>query len=179
MHVSGKKMAFAGLGLALTVLAIVFSGILEFNTLFLLGAASCVIGIVIEEGNLKLGFAFYIAAILLGFILAPNKLYCVTFAAMGFYVLGIEFVYERLGNYSGKRNRRVFFWITKFLIFNLMFLPMLFAFPKLLFAKTIHGWMLGAAVIAGQVVLLIYDRAYEFFMGHIWKDFRKKIRFDI
>lgn len=178
MHVSGKKMAFAGLGLALTVLAIVLSGILEFNTLFLLGAASCFIGIVIEESNLKMGFAFYIAAILLGLILAPNKLYCITFAAMGFYVLGIESAYIRLGNYTGKWNRKVCFWIVKVVIFNLMFLPMLFAFPRLLFERNIQGWWLFAAVAAGQIVLVIYDRAYEYFMGHLWKTFRKRVRFD-
>lgn len=178
MHVSGKKMAFAGLGLSLTVLAIVLSGILEFNTLFLLGAASCFIGIVIGESNLKMGFAFYIAAILLGLILAPNKLYCITFAAMGFYVLGIESAHARLGRYTGKWNRKICFWVLKFAVFNLMYLPMLFAFPKLLFEKTLHGWMLLAAVMIGQIILVLYDRAYEYFMGHIWKDFRKRIRFD-
>ena len=40
MHVSGKKMAFSGLMLALTVVLMVLSGVFQFNTLFLLGAAS-------------------------------------------------------------------------------------------------------------------------------------------
>ena len=55
MHVSGKKMAFSGLLLALTIVLMVLSGVFQFNTLFLLGAASFFVGIMIREFGLKLG----------------------------------------------------------------------------------------------------------------------------
>ena len=43
-------------------------------------------------------FGFYLGAILLGVILAPNKLYCITFGAMGLYVVAIEFCWRHLGD---------------------------------------------------------------------------------
>ena len=36
MHVSGKKMAVSGLLMALSVVMIILSGVLDFNTLFFL-----------------------------------------------------------------------------------------------------------------------------------------------
>ena len=65
-------MAVSGLLLALTEILIILSGILEFNTLFLLGAASFSIGIIIREYGLKIGAAFYAAAVLLGFMAQIN-----------------------------------------------------------------------------------------------------------
>lgn len=80
MHVNARQMAFTGVSLALTVLLMILSGILKFNTLFLLGAASFFVGIVIREFGMGLGAAFYAASILLSFMVAPNKLHCITFA---------------------------------------------------------------------------------------------------
>lgn len=179
MHVSGKKMAFCGLSLALTTILVVLSGILDFNTLFLLGAASFFIGVIIRECGMKMGAAFYVAAVLMGVILAPNKLYCVTFAAMGLYVVGVELVWRLLGKTKTNTNRTLLFWVFKFLLFNIMFLPMLFLFPKLLFAGKIHGGILLGGVLLGQVVLVIYDKAYEYFLVYVWGNFRKRIKLEL
>lgn len=175
MHVKEKKMAFSGLALALCVLAIVLSGVIEFNTLFLLGLASFLVGIIIRECGLSLGFGFYLGAILLGVILAPNKLYCITFGAMGLYVVAVEFFWRYLGKIKTKRNRHVLFWVIKYAVFNVIYLPMLLLFPKLLFAGEVSTLLLAAAAAGGQVVLFIYDRAYEYFQGHVWTKFRKRI----
>ena len=51
------------------------------------------VGIVIREFGLRTGAAFYLAAVLLGLLVTPNKFYVITFAAMGFYILGIEAVW--------------------------------------------------------------------------------------
>ena len=40
MLLNAKKLAFLGLLLAITVLLIILSGVLEFNTIFLLAGAS-------------------------------------------------------------------------------------------------------------------------------------------
>ena len=85
MHVKAKTMAFGGLLLALSVVFMALGSIIETSTLFLLAAASFFVGIVVREFGLRAGAAFYIAAVLLGFITAPNKFYVITFAAMGFY----------------------------------------------------------------------------------------------
>ena len=75
MHVKGKMMAFCGLFLALSVVCMSLGSVIKTNTLFLLAAASFFVGIVIREFGMKAGAAFYVADVLLGFLIAPNKFY--------------------------------------------------------------------------------------------------------
>lgn len=58
MHVNTKKLAVSGLLMALAVVLIILSGVLDFNTLFFLAAAAFFVGIIIREFNLRYGFAF-------------------------------------------------------------------------------------------------------------------------
>lgn len=175
MHVTTKKMAFAGLTLALAVLAIILSGILEINTLFLLAAAAFLVGIIIRECGIRFGAAFYLAAILLGLMLAPNKLYCITFAALGFYILAVEFLYPFLWKISDEKKRRILLWVIKYIVFNAMYLPILIFLPTLLFPSGIQGKFFILLIAAGQIVIWIYDKAYEYFQAHVWGKFRKRL----
>ena len=120
MHIKAKTMAFGGLLLALTVVCMALGSVIETSTLFLLAAASFFVGIVIREFGLKAGAAFYIAAVLLGFITAPNKFYVLTFAAMGLYIWGIEAAFRYLEKHPAIRNRQAVFWISKYVIFNII-----------------------------------------------------------
>ena len=106
MHVKAKTLAFGGLLLALTVIFMSLGSIIETSTLFLLTAASFFVGIVVREFGLKAGAAFYLAAVLLGFIIAPNKFYVLTFTAMGLYIWGIEAVWRWLEKRPQFRERR-------------------------------------------------------------------------
>ena len=59
MHLNTKKIAFAGVMLALTEVGIALGSVIETNTLFLLAAASFFVGIVIEKrGRLFTGWNF-------------------------------------------------------------------------------------------------------------------------
>lgn len=174
MHLKAKKMAFGGLLLALTIVCMVLGSVIESNTLFLLAAASFFVGIIIRETGMRTGGAFYMAAVLLGFMIAPNKLYVISFAAMGFYILVTELTYIQLGKTSGKLNRKVLFWIIKYVIFNLMYIPVLLSFQQLLFGRNLPpAWFIGA-IAAGQVGLWIYDRAYEYVQSHLWNKLRRR-----
>lgn len=177
MHVNGKKMAYAGLTLAITVVLIILSGVFEFNTLFLLGAASFGVGAVIREFGLRFGAAFYIASLILGFLLAPNKLYCVTYGAMALYILGIEFAHDRIGRFRGMSvgKRKGLFWALKYIVFNCLYVPVLVFFPKLLFAGKMSRAFLIGVFFAGQAVLFVYDRAYEYFQSVIWSRFHRQL----
>lgn len=159
--------------MALAVLCIVLSGILEFNTLFLLAAASFFVGVMIREGGLAAGLAFYVGAVALGLLLAPQKLYCVTFAAMGGYILGTEGLFCLAGRW--RRGRQMFWWIGKFIVFNLLYLPALFIFPRLIFVDGIQGIWRWIAVAAGQILFLIYDQAYGYFLTVLWEGFRGRL----
>ena len=172
MHLNAKKMAFAGIALALTVILIVLSGILEINTLFLLAAASFFVGVIIRELGAVFGVAFYIAAILLGVILAPNKLYCITFAALGLYILFAELSWMYL-NKSDKPHKIRTHWIIKYVLFNILYIPILLFFPKLLFAGEIHRAFIIAALVLGQAALFVYDKAYNYFQIYVWTKWRK------
>ena len=113
MHVKAKILAFGGLLLALTVIFMMLGGIIESNTLFLLAAASYFVGIMIRETNFRMGAAFYLASVILGFLVVPNKFYVASYAAMGFYILAIEGIWERMGCLSEKYQKRSLFWILK------------------------------------------------------------------
>lgn len=175
MYVSAKRMAYLGLLLSCTVLMVIFSGILEFNTLFLLVAASYFVGIAIRESGLRFGFGFLIASILLSFILAPNKLYCFTFAGMGIYLMISEFSWEKLGSVKKSRNRNMILWIIKYVIFNVMYIPIILFLPKLIYKGELSKGYLVVSLIGGQIALLIYDKTYSYFQKAIWGKLRGRL----
>lgn len=168
-------MAFGGMLLAVTVICMLLGSVIETNTLFLLAVASFFVGIMLREFGRKTGAAFYLAGVLLGLVTAPNKFYVISYAAMGLYILLIEEAWRRLGRLSGKADWRRIFWGLKFFIFNAMYLPVIFLFQKLLFARSLSGWMLVFVLLAGQIGLFVYDQAYEYVQRNVWSKVRGKI----
>ncbi len=175
MHVTAKKVAFCGLMLAFTIVCIALGSIIETNTLFLLAASSYFVGIVVRETGPGMGAAFYLAGVFLGFIVSPNKLYVLSYGAMGLYILLNELFYRWIGRMKGNVNRKAVFWGVKYIMFNLMYLPMLFGFQKLLFGSGLTEKMLLLFAAAGQVGFFLYDRAYEYVQGHVWNRLRGKM----
>ena len=173
MHIKAKMIAFLGLLLSCTVLLVIFSGIIETNTLFLLAAASFFVGVAIRESGLMLGFGFFIAATLLSFILAPNKLYCITFSAMALYILLIETIWEK--RMMKNMNWNKVFFIIKVIIFNLMYIPVLMLFKEIIFPGGISKKFLVIFIILGQIALVIYDIAYRYFQRNIWGKIRVRL----
>lgn len=172
MHVKAKTVALGGLLLALTIVFMALGSVIETSTLFLLAAASFFVGIVIREFGLAAGGAFYLAAVLLGFFLAPNKFYVLTFAAMGFYILGIEAAWRWLSKRNEMHKRNLVFWIAKFVIFNIVYIPIVILFRDMLFAQAVPDTLLVVVILGGQIGLLIYDRAYDYVQGHVWGKMR-------
>lgn len=175
MHVKAKKMAFGGMLLALTIVCMLLGSIIETSTLFLLAAASFFVGIVLREFGEKTGIAFYLAGVLLGLIVAPNKFYVMSYAAMGIYILIIELVWRRLGKLSENINRRRLFWIIKYIVFNVIYIPVVLFFQELLFAHQLSTGMLIGVLAVGQIGLFVYDRAYEYVQRELWNKLRGKI----
>lgn len=73
MHVTAKKLVMSGMFLAVSMICMMLGSVIQTNTLFLLAAASYFVGIVLRECGCKLGVAFYVAAIFLGWMLVPEK----------------------------------------------------------------------------------------------------------
>ena len=151
MHVKAKKTAIAGLLLAFTIVCIAMGSVIETNTLFLLAAASYFVGIIYRE--------FYI----------------LSYGAMGFYILVNEFAFRKIAEWKGKISRSTIFWIVKYIVFNVMYLPMLLGFQELLFGRKLPAALMIGAFVAGQIGLFIYDRAYEYVQGHIWNKMRGRL----
>lgn len=175
MHVKAKQMAFLGLLAAFVSLLVVFASVLESNTFFLLAAGAYCTGIAIREFGLRLGTGFSIACMLLGLILSPNKIYALTFAGLSFYIVFFEGAHLFFARARFEAHRRVLFFISKLLVFNLLYIPMLLLFPKVIFAGSISTTVLFSLLATGQIGWLIYDKAYPYFQIMVWGKLRGKI----
>lgn len=175
MHVNARKMAFGGLMLALCVLFMALGSVFESSTLFLLACASFFEGIVIREMGMKTGLAFYLAAVILGFLLAPNKFYVISFAGMALYILAVEGVWRLLARRPGRWQGRGVFWCFKYLIFNAMYIPAVLLFQEVFFSRRISALLLAGVLLAGQAALWIYDHAYEYVQARIWPGIRGRM----
>ena len=67
---------------------------------------------------MRTGGAFYVADVLLGLLIAPNKFYVFSFAAMGLYIVIIEAAWRFLGR-SSRTQRQTIFWAVKYMAFNM------------------------------------------------------------
>lgn len=167
-------MAFLGLLLAITLILIILSGVFEFNTLFLIGAASFCVGIALREYGMSLGIGFYIASIILGLLLAPNKLYMITYGAMGLYIVGREFAWTMIDR-AKKKNPIVIYWVLKYVIFNLIYIPIIIFMPKLIYQGTINTGLTIMLIIGGQALLFVLDKTYDYFQVNIWGKMRSRL----
>lgn len=175
MHVTAKKLVMSGMFLAVSMICMMLGSVIQTNTLFLLAAASYFVGIVLRECGGKLGVAFYMAAILLGWMLVPEKLYVGSYAAMGLYILLEDRLWDFLGKKETLSNRRTWFFFGKWLIFNLIYLSSLAGMHALIFDSE-TSWLFRIGVwAAGQVLFFLYDRAYGYVREQVWGKIRGRI----
>ena len=175
MHVGAKKMATAGLLVAFSVVMMILSSVIETSSLFFIAAASFCVGVAVREWGLRWGFAFLIASVALNFLIAPSKLYCFTLAGMGIYILASEWIWNRIADAKRLKHRVAVLWAGKYVIFNLLYVPMLFFAPQILFTGKMNG--LGAIILflCGQAALFIYDVAYRYFQAQVWGRLRGRL----
>ena len=172
MHVKAKKTAFLGLLAALAVLLIVFGSIFESSTLFFLCAAAFCVGIADREWGTKYGGIFLAASSLTAFFIAPVKMYCMTYTAMGLYLWLSEILWNKIAGLEMKK-KTVVLWIGRYLIFNGIYLPVILLFPSLFIAKEIGGGVQVLLICAGQAGLFIFEKAHEYFQLFIWNKLRR------
>lgn len=175
MHINAKIAALGGLMLAFTEVCIFLGSVIESNTLFLLAAAAFLVGIMIREAGLKAGGSFYLAGVLLGVMISPNKFYVISYAGMGLYIWLRECAWERLEKASIKANRMQKFWLMKLVAFNLIYLTGI-VLEWGIFVSGEMSWQLVAGIIVtGQIGFLIYDMAYEYVQRQIWSKLRNRL----
>lgn len=175
MHVKARMMALGGLFLALCVICMVLGSVIETSTLFFLAGASYFVGIVVREMGMKMGAAFYLAAVILGFLLAPNKFYVVSFAAMGLYILAVEGVWRLMVKGPERLQNRKVFWAAKYGVFNILYIPSVLLFREILFPAGAGDLLVAGVLLGGQVMLWIYDNAYEYVQARMWNRLRRHL----
>lgn len=175
MHVDAKKIAAAGVLAAFSTVLVILSAVIETNSLFLIAAAAFCVGIAVREWGVRFGTGFFAACIFLNFLLAPNKIYCITFAAMGIYILMSEFLWEKIADSKNLKKRIVFLWVGKYIVFNCIYIPAIVFFPSLIITKKLEGTIFWIVLAAGQIGLFVFDRAYVYFQGYIWGKIRQKL----
>lgn len=179
MYLKSKKIAFLGLLTAFTVVLIILSGVFEFSTFFFLALAAFCVGIATQEAGVKLGAGVFVASVILGLLVAPNKLYCFTYSALTIYILAIEFtvrvVDKKVGDLKQRRNVTM---ILKFIYFNLIYLPILFLLPKLIYQGEFTPIVYVIAIVGGQMIFYLFDRVYFSFMEYYNCELRKHLPMD-
>ena len=95
-----RKIAYAGMLLAVDTVLFLMVNIFQTNTIFLLGLASLPIAIVIMNWGPKTGIAFYIASLVISFIAMANKIHWIIYVlTFGIYGL-IKFIIICKYNFS-------------------------------------------------------------------------------
>ncbi len=175
MHVKAKKIAVLGLLAAFSVLLVSLGAIFEVSTLFFICGATFCVGIAVREWGIRYGAAFLVASFLAGLIVAPNKIYCITYGAMGLYLLLSEMLFHKIAA-SGQLNHGTRnLWIGRYLIFNVMYVPALIFVPQLFVTRKIEGALWAIVWAAGQVGLWIFEKAHDYFQLFVWNKLRKYV----
>ncbi|MGM9533681.1 MAG: hypothetical protein ACI3VR_00435 [Intestinibacter sp.] len=149
-----KKIAYSGILLAVDVLLFVMLNVLQTNTLFLLGLASLPIAVIIMNWGPKTGAVFYIASVILGFIVISNKahwiIYVFTFGVYG------------LIKYLVEQDRPVYVeYILKLIYANVALAIVYFIVRQFVYVP--KQWYL---ILLFEVVFLVYDYAYSLFIDY-------------
>lgn len=174
MHVKTKQLALLGILLAVSSLLLLLTAVVPFNTLFILALSSFLLGATIKESGIRMGFAYLVAAVIMAFILMADKLLCITYGAFLGYIYLVECIKKKK-----KPLSKGSFYLIKFLIFNIcIMLPALIWFPDLILQKNItwNPFIYGSVFVGGQVILYIFDLAYERFVEYYWQEFRIRIK---
>ncbi len=149
-----RKIAYGGVLLALNIILLLLVNIIPINTLFLMGLASLPISIIIMEYGPKLGTIFYMASVILSFIVMTNKsqwiLYIFTFGIYGLIKYVIEKDRSFFTEYIMKIiSANILIFITYFILKNFIYIPVnLFT------------------IIIFQMAFLIYDYVYSRFIDY-------------
>ena len=175
MHVGVKKLATAGLLVAFSVVMMLLSSAIETSSLFFIAAASFCVGVAIREWGLRYGFALMVASVALNFLLAQSKLYCFTLAGMSSYIWASEWLWKRIADAKNLKHRTTLLWLGKYVSFNILYAPVLFLAPEILFAGKMNGLAAIIFLFCGQGVLIIYDMAYRYFQMQIWGKLRGRL----
>jgi hypothetical protein len=159
-----KKIAYAGILLAINIILLMLTNIIPINTLFIMGLASLPISIVIMEFGLSIGVIFYMGSAVLSFLVMANKFqYLIYIFTFGIY--GIV-------KYLCEKYKSIYFeYALKILFANLAVVILYFILREFVLIPVNLF-----TIIAFEIIFLIYDRVYSSFIDYYNERIRKLIR---
>lgn len=182
LHLKSKQVAWCGVIMAIAVILQICAGVIETSSFFLLALASFLAGCVERKFGLKTAAGFCFGAAVLGFILAPQKLYCFTYAGFCVYVLATEYFRGKNGSIKNSDKAENFMdnirvqYIIKGIIYHVLLIAAVFVSAKISGLEVIFSAdfiekikqlpvvvVIFAAVIAAELLWFIFDKAYIFF----------------
>lgn len=159
-----RKIAYSGILLAINLILLILINIIPINTLFLMGLASFIISIIIMEYGPKSGFVFYIASVILGFLVINSKIQWIlnTFT-FGIYGL-IKYIIEK--------NRPVYIeYILKILFANIAILIVYFILKPFVYIP-INLF----TILTFEILFIVYDNVYSLFIEYYNAKLRQIIK---
>ncbi len=158
-----RKIAYGGILLSLNIILLLLVNIIPINTLFLMGLASLPISIIIMEWGPKLGTIFYMASVILSFIVMANKfqwiLYIFTFGIYGLIKYVIEKDRSFLIEYIMKLiSANTLIFVAYFILKNYIYIPVNFI-----------------TIAIFEMAFIIYDYVYSRFIDYYNVRLRKII----
>lgn len=149
-----RKVACGGLLLSINIILLLLINVIPINTLFLMGLASLPISIVIMEWGPKSGIAFYIASVVLGFIVMANKahwiIYILTFGLYGIVKYMIE------------KDRSIY---IEYLL-KIVFVNIIIAVIYFLLKPFVYIQINVITILLFEVVFIVYDHVYTLFIEY-------------
>lgn len=167
-----KTKALAGVALlcGFSVLLQMLGTFISVNTLFFTALAAYLIGFSIHRYGLRYGGMQLTACTLLDVMLNPDKFHWILYACLGIYIFLSELIFCKGNRVQDIKKKMRVQLIYNWILFNMIYIPLVLFFQNLLFAGTLPGGISGSSLqgmaalwLAGQVGWFLYDKAYRVF----------------
>ncbi len=165
------RIAFGGISSALCIIIMLLAAIIPFATYVCPMIAGFIIYIVSIECGQNTGVASFVSVAALLLILSPEKESAMLFAA----VLGY---YPMLSEYTDRLKSKILRWVIRFAVFNvtlvisyIILMKVFIAFESEEFTK----WTAVIMLMAGNILLVLYDKAVRIWSAYYQKKLRKKL----
>lgn len=168
---SNKKtyqLALGGICLALTIIFMFGASIAPGVELTLYAISSLFVAVMILESGVKGGIALYLAAVLLGLLIVPNKIGVLPY-------IGVFGLYGIVKFYIEKLKRPAAQLLLKILFFAAVTALAFTALKGLLFGNSqLPDLPVWALICVGVVMLLLYDVIYTMLIRMYRRRFHKE-----
>ncbi len=157
-----------GICLALTVIFMFAGSIVPGIELTLFAVSSLFTAVMIMEAGVKGGVLLYAAAVILGFVIVPNKLALIPYAFFFGYYGILKFFIEKLRN-------GILQIVIKTAFFAALLCIGLLGFKELLLgAVALPDYPVVILIIAGILIMLVYDYIYTLLINFYLKRIRNR-----